>query len=128
MPGRCGRCAGCVRLRCSPMERCWPRLLLTAATISSTSSRDWPSQSSRSWLHAGYAAGCLRDCRPLPGAQNMPRRQSRLNEVAMARRPGGTWRKLVQFDEETWLALDLLRRDQMKSFDELASEAFRDLL
>jgi len=46
----------------------------------------------------------------------------------MARRPGGTWRKLVQFDEETWLALDLLRRDQMKSFDELASEAFRDLL
>jgi hypothetical protein len=46
----------------------------------------------------------------------------------MARRPGGIRRKLVEFDEETWLALDLLRRDQMKSFDELAGEAFRDLL
>ena len=46
----------------------------------------------------------------------------------MARQGGGVRRKLVQFDEETWLALDLLRRDQMKSFDELASEAFRDLL
>jgi hypothetical protein len=37
-------------------------------------------------------------------------------------------RKLVEFDAETWQALDLLARDQMKSFQELASEAFRDLL
>jgi hypothetical protein len=36
--------------------------------------------------------------------------------------------KRVQFDDETWQALDLLGRDQMKTFQELADEAFRDLL
>lgn len=36
--------------------------------------------------------------------------------------------KRVQFDDETWQALDLLAHDQMKDFQELADEAFRDLL
>ena len=36
--------------------------------------------------------------------------------------------KRVQLDEETWQALDLLARDQMKTFQELADEAFADLL
>ena len=36
--------------------------------------------------------------------------------------------KRVQFDEETWRQLDHLGRDQMKDFQELADEAFRDLL
>lgn len=36
--------------------------------------------------------------------------------------------KRVQFDDETWAALDLLRRDRMMDFQELADEAFRDLL
>ena len=36
--------------------------------------------------------------------------------------------KRVQFDDETWQALDLLARDSMKDFQELADEAFRDLL
>ncbi|MEA2990394.1 MAG: hypothetical protein QOG83_3105 [Alphaproteobacteria bacterium] len=36
--------------------------------------------------------------------------------------------KRVQLDDETWQALDLLGRDQMKEFQELADEAFRDLL
>jgi hypothetical protein len=36
--------------------------------------------------------------------------------------------KRVQFDDETWQYLDLLGRDQMKDFQELADEAFRDLL
>jgi hypothetical protein len=36
--------------------------------------------------------------------------------------------KRVQFDDETWQALDLLSRDQMKDFPELSDEAFRDLL
>jgi hypothetical protein len=36
--------------------------------------------------------------------------------------------KRVQFDDETWHALDLLARDTMKDFQELADEAFRDLL
>lgn len=36
--------------------------------------------------------------------------------------------KRVEFDEETWAALDLLARDRMMTFQELADEAFRDLL
>jgi hypothetical protein len=36
--------------------------------------------------------------------------------------------KRVQFDDETWQALDLLARDRMQEFQELADEAFRDLL
>jgi hypothetical protein len=36
--------------------------------------------------------------------------------------------KRVQLDEETWRQIDLLGRDQMKDFQELADEAFRDLL
>jgi len=36
--------------------------------------------------------------------------------------------KRLQFDDETWQQLDLLARDQMKDFQELADEAFRDLL
>lgn len=36
--------------------------------------------------------------------------------------------KRVQFDDETWDSLDLLSKDSMKSFQELADEAFRDLL
>ena len=36
--------------------------------------------------------------------------------------------KRVQFDEETWAALDLLAKDRMMYFQELADEAFRDVL
>jgi len=36
--------------------------------------------------------------------------------------------KRVQIDDETWQALDLLARDSMRDFQELADEAFRDLL
>jgi hypothetical protein len=36
--------------------------------------------------------------------------------------------KRVQFDEETWRALDLLAHDRMATFQELADEAFADLL
>ena len=36
--------------------------------------------------------------------------------------------KRVQFDDETWRQIDLLGRDQMKDFQELADEAFHDLL
>ncbi|MEA2935379.1 MAG: hypothetical protein QOD74_2025 [Variibacter sp.] len=37
-------------------------------------------------------------------------------------------RKLIAFDEGTWTALDLLSRDSLKSIQELADEAFADLL
>jgi hypothetical protein len=36
--------------------------------------------------------------------------------------------KRVQFDQETWNALDLLAKDSMRDFQELADEAFADLL
>jgi hypothetical protein len=37
-------------------------------------------------------------------------------------------RKLIEFDPETWQAVTLLSRDSMKSLQELADEAFSDLL
>ncbi len=37
-------------------------------------------------------------------------------------------RKLIEFDEETWQGIDLLAHDSMKTIQELADEAFRDLL
>jgi hypothetical protein len=36
--------------------------------------------------------------------------------------------KRVQIDDETWAALDLLARDRMMTFQEIADEAFADLL
>ncbi len=36
--------------------------------------------------------------------------------------------KRVQFDDESWAALDLLARDRMMTFQELADETFADLL
>jgi hypothetical protein len=36
--------------------------------------------------------------------------------------------KRIQFDNESWAAVDLLARDRMMTFQELAEEAFRDLL
>jgi hypothetical protein len=41
---------------------------------------------------------------------------------------GGPTRKLIAFDPETWQAMTLLSRDSMKSLQELADEAFSDLL
>jgi hypothetical protein len=40
----------------------------------------------------------------------------------------GERRKLIAFDAETWNALDLLARDSMSTIQELADEAFGDLL
>ncbi len=36
--------------------------------------------------------------------------------------------KRVQFDEETWNAVELMRRERHRSFQQLADEAFGDLL
>ena len=46
----------------------------------------------------------------------------------MAKKPTEGRRKLVEFDAPTWHGLNLLSRESMKSFQELADEAFRDLL
>ena len=36
--------------------------------------------------------------------------------------------KRVQFDDETWAAVNLLAKDRVQTFQELADEAFRDIL
>lgn len=36
--------------------------------------------------------------------------------------------KRIQIDDETWHVLDVLARDRMMTFQELADEAFADLL
>lgn len=36
--------------------------------------------------------------------------------------------KRVQFDDETYTAIDALRRERRRSFQQLADEAFADLL
>jgi hypothetical protein len=36
--------------------------------------------------------------------------------------------KRIVFDSETWLAVDSLAKDRMQDFQELADEAFRDIL
>ena len=46
----------------------------------------------------------------------------------MAKKPTEARRKLIEFDAQTWHALNLLSRESMKTFQELADEAFRDLL
>ena len=46
----------------------------------------------------------------------------------MANRQASLPRKLIAFDPETWMALDLLAQDRMASIQELADEAFADLL
>jgi hypothetical protein len=47
---------------------------------------------------------------------------------ARADRSAGSRRKLIAFDSETFHTLALLARDRMMTMQELADEAFRDLL
>jgi hypothetical protein len=42
--------------------------------------------------------------------------------------PPDTKGKRIEFDIETWQALDVLARERMMTFPELADEAFRDVL
>jgi hypothetical protein len=48
--------------------------------------------------------------------------------MATRARPEGSVRRRIEFDAETWHALHKLSLDRMKSVQELADEAFRDLL
>jgi hypothetical protein len=45
-----------------------------------------------------------------------------------AGKSSGMHRKLIAFDDETWVALDVLARERMATIQELADEAFADLL
>jgi hypothetical protein len=42
--------------------------------------------------------------------------------------PTGSRRKLIEFEAQTWHALQVLSKDSLKSLQELADEAFADLL
>jgi hypothetical protein len=48
--------------------------------------------------------------------------------MARAELPPGARRKLIEFDAETWRALHTLALDRMSTIQELADEAFADLL
>src|SRR4051812_17808477 len=64
----------------------------------------------------------LRGCRPRPrGETIMGKRKAPARQEAHIG-------KRVAFDEATWAALDLYARDSMRTFQELADEAFADLL
>jgi hypothetical protein len=43
-------------------------------------------------------------------------------------RSPGSVRRRIEFDSDTWHALDRLAKDRMSTIQELADEAFRDLL
>jgi hypothetical protein len=47
---------------------------------------------------------------------------------ARVNRPAGSVRRRIEFDSETWHALHQLSLGSMRSLQELADEAFRDLL
>lgn len=46
----------------------------------------------------------------------------------MSSHPPGSVRRRIEFDAEAWQAVHKLSLDSMKSLQELADEAFRDLL
>jgi hypothetical protein len=52
----------------------------------------------------------------------------RANKKKATRKPDDLVGKRLQFDRETWNAIDVMARDQMKSIEEITEEAFRDLL
>ena len=54
----------------------------------------------------------------------MPARATSASPLINDAMPG----KRLQFDDETWASLDLLTKDRMMSFQELADEAFREVL
>jgi predicted transcriptional regulator len=47
---------------------------------------------------------------------------------APSKRPDGSVRRRIEFDGATYAALDRLAKDRMQTLQELADEAFRDLL
>ncbi len=64
--------------------------------------------------------------RPASAGRASPRRTA--PESARPAASSEVHRKLVAFDPETWHAVDLLGRENFMTFQELADEAFRDLL
>jgi hypothetical protein len=66
----------------------------------------------------------------ISGGKGAPRERARQEKGGKRRgdKDRAAQGKRVQFDLETWHALNLLARDRMMTFRELADEAFRDLL
>ena len=61
-----------------------------------------------------------RDASPPVGKQKASKPSANVDKASHGKR--------VQFDLETWHALNMLARDRMMTFQELADEAFADLL
>jgi hypothetical protein len=66
----------------------------------------------------------------IPGGKGVPEGRDQQGKAPKERsgKDRAARGKRVQFDLETWHALNLLARDRMMTFQELAEEAFRDLL
>ena len=62
------------------------------------------------------------------GKQTQSRSRDKARAAGQAAIDAPYKRKLIAFDAETWHALQLLARDTMKDIQELADEAFADLL
>jgi hypothetical protein len=58
----------------------------------------------------------------------MAKRVGKKKKAKVGGKAGDLVGKRLQFDRETWNAIDLMARDQMKSVEEITEEAFRDLL
>ena len=63
-----------------------------------------------------------------PKPDTEPESRAKQSAPADAHDASGARRKLIAFDEESWHALDVLARDSLRSIQELADEAFDDLL
>jgi hypothetical protein len=84
---------------------------------------DWPSTSGAAFRRR-FSTNCFEHAVVLGNEIKQGRGAISSGSTGGALMPG----KRVQFDDETWQAVDLLARDRMMDFQELAEEAFRDLL
>ena len=66
--------------------------------------------------------------KPTPDRTGAGTRRPKGRAPATRPAPEGVRRKLIAFEPEAWQALSLLARDRMQTFQELADEAFADVL
>jgi hypothetical protein len=65
---------------------------------------------------------------PIKAGKTRRSRKTTVFETRYGSRPEAQKRKLIGFDSETWNALQLYSRDSMRSVQEIAVEAFADVL
>src|SRR3954470_23449892 len=89
--------------------------------------REWRGSPLSCLIFSWFDSGILSPIHQRSGQCRVPRKIP-WSAFMAAKKQGSVRRKLIEFDEATWQALDLLARDSMATWQELADEAFRDLL